>query len=257
MSLRKWPGVLAASCCALLLLVCASVAAPDFPQLSGRVVDTAGLLDAGTEASLTEKLAALEAKTTDQIVVVTLNSLQGETIEQYGYQLGRHWGVGQKEKNNGALLIVAVKERKVRIEVGYGLEGVLTDALTKVIIDSAIVPRFRAGDFPGGIVAGTTDLITALTGGKETLMARQPQPQTDAARYQSTIEKIFTIIIFLVIAYHIYLIFTGGTAVLGRSSGSRSGSSGWSSGGGGWSGSGGGFSGGGGSFGGGGSSGGW
>lgn len=255
MSLRELPGVLAASCFALLLLVCTSVAAPDFPQLSGRVVDTAGLLDAGTEASLTEKLEALETKTTDQIVVVTLKSLQGETIEQYGYQLGRNWGVGQKEKNNGALLIVAVKERKVRIEVGYGLEGVLTDALTKVIIDSAIVPRFRAGDFPGGIVAGTTDLITALTGGKETLLARQPEP--DATRYQSTIDTIFTIIIFLVIAYHIYLIFTGGTAVLGRSGSSRSGSSGWSSGGGGWSGGGGGFGGGGGSFGGGGSSGGW
>ena len=252
---RQVPGRLAAAFCALLVLVCASTAAPDFPQLTGRVVDQAGLLDAGTEASLTEKLEALETQTTDQLVVVTLKSLQGETIEQYGYQLGRHWGVGQKEKNNGALLIVAVKERKVRIEVGYGLEGVLTDALTKVIIDSAIVPRFRAGDFSGGIVAGTADLITALTGGKETLLARQPK--TDGASYQRMIDRIFTIIIFLVIAYHIYLIFTGGRSVLGRSSGSRSSSSGWSSGGGGWSGGGGGFSGGGGSFGGGGSSGGW
>lgn len=243
-------GIIAA-CGVLILLVCASHAAPDFPPLTGRVVDTAGLLDAGTEASLTEKLDALEQQTTDQVVVVTLPSLQGETIETFGFQLGRHWGIGQKEKNNGAILIVAVKERKVRIEVGYGLEGTLTDALIKVIIESAIIPRFKSGDFAGGITAGTTDLISALTGGKETLMARRPSTQ----KYESTIDKIFTIIIFLIIAYHIYLVFSGRKSIFSGSG--RSSSGGWSSGGGGWSGGGGGFSGGGGSFGGGGSSGGW
>ena len=251
MGRRQLPELLFAAFAALLVLVCTVAAAPNFPQLSGRVVDNAALLDAGTEASLTQKLEALEQQTTHQIVIVTLKSLQGETIEEYGYQLGRHWGVGQKGKNNGALLIVAVKERKVRIEVGYGLEGVLTDALTKVIIDSAIVPRFKAGDFPGGIVAGTTDLITALTGGKETLMARQPS----APKHQDFIDTIFTIIIILIIIYHIYAVFSGRRSILGGSG--RSSSGGWSSGGGGWSGGGGGFSGGGGSFGGGGSSGGW
>ncbi len=235
----------------LLVLVCASIAAPNFPELTGRVVDAAGLLDAGTQASLTQKLEALENETSDQVVVVTLPSLEGETIEQYGYQLGRHWGIGQKEKNNGALLIVAVKERKVRIEVGYGLEGTLTDTLTKVIIDGAIVPRFRAGDFPGGIVAGATDMITALTGGKDMLMAR-PKPRS--VRKLDRDQFLITIIVLLIIAFHLYQLFTGRASIGSGSSRSRSG--GWSSGGGGWSG-GGGFSGGGGSFGGGGSSGSW
>ncbi|MEM8685838.1 MAG: TPM domain-containing protein [Pseudomonadota bacterium] len=247
-------AVIAATYGLLLLWIAAAFAAPDFPQLTGRVVDQAGLLDAGTRASLSKKLEALEKQTTDQLVVVTLKSLQGETIETYGYQLGRHWGIGQKEKNNGALLIVAAKERKVRIEVGYGLEGVLTDALTKLIIDSAIVPRFRAGDFPGGITAGATDLITALTSGTETLMARQPA--ADPVRHQELIDTIFTIIVILIIIWHIYAVFSGRSAWLGRSGSTSSG--GWSSGGGGWSGGGGGgFGGGGGSFGGGGSSGGW
>lgn len=250
---RRLMRVIAATCGVLLLWMASALAAPDFPQLTGRVVDQAGLLDAGTRASLSEKLEALEKQTTDQLVVVTLKSLQGETIESYGVQLGRHWGIGQKEKNNGALLIVAVKERKVRIEVGYGLEGVLTDALTKVIIDSAIVPRFRAGDFPGGITAGTADLITALTDGTESLMARQPA--ADPVRHQELIDTIFTIIIILIIIWHIYAVFSGRSSWHGRSGSSSSG--GWTSGGGGWSGGGGGFGGGGGSFGGGGSSGGW
>ncbi len=96
-----------------------------FPSLTGRVVDEAGLLDAAKRAEIEAKLAALEAKTTDQFVVVTLRSLQGRTIEEYGYRLGRSWAIGQKDKNNGVLLIVAPNERKVRIEVGYGLEGTL------------------------------------------------------------------------------------------------------------------------------------
>ena len=103
-----------------------------FPRLTGRVVDEAGILDAATRAELTQKLADLEAKSTDQLVVVTLRSLQGTSIEDYGYQLGRAWQIGQKGKNNGVLLIVAPNERKVRIEVGYGLEGTLTDAITSL-----------------------------------------------------------------------------------------------------------------------------
>ena len=103
-----------------------------FPALSGRVVDEAGLLSTGDRTALTNSLARLEAKTTDQLVVVTLQSLQGRPIADYGYQLGRYWGIGQKDKNNGVLLIVAASERQVRFEVGYGLEGTLTDALTKI-----------------------------------------------------------------------------------------------------------------------------
>ena len=124
------------------------------PTLSGRVVDEANILDPAMRAALTQKLAELEAKTTDQLVVVTLRSLQGTSIEDFGVELGRRWRVGQGDKNNGVLLIVAPSERKVRIEVGYGLEGTLTDAVSKLIIENAIVPRFRANDIPGGITRG-------------------------------------------------------------------------------------------------------
>src|SRR5262245_58918825 len=119
----------AAHAALLALLLIASVGAAlalTFPQLTGRVVDEAGVLDGATRASLEQKLAAFETKTTGQIVVVTLKSLQGTSIEDYGYQLGRHWGIGQKDKNSGALLIVVPSERKVRIEVGYGFESQLT-----------------------------------------------------------------------------------------------------------------------------------
>jgi uncharacterized protein len=109
-----------------------------FPPLTGRVVDEAGVLDATARAALTEALADLEKKTTNQLVVVTLKSLQGTSIEDYGYQLGRRWEIGQKDRNNGALLIVAPTERKVRIEVGYGLEGTLTDAISKFSVEDLI-----------------------------------------------------------------------------------------------------------------------
>lgn len=118
-----------------------------FSTLTGRVVDEAGVLDATARATLTDALAGLESKTTYQFVVVTLKSLQGTSIDDYGYQLGRRWQIGQKDKNNGVLLIVAPNERKVRIEVGYGLEDTLTDAITKFIIENSILPGFKASDF--------------------------------------------------------------------------------------------------------------
>src|SRR5215467_4950442 len=135
----------------LLSVVAFAAYALTFPELTGRVVDDAGILDPAIKAGLERKLAAFEAKTTDQLVVVTLKSLQGTSIEDYGYQLGRHWQIGQKDKNNGVLLIVVPSERKVRIDVGYGLEGTLTDAISRLIIEGAIVPRFRANDYAGGI----------------------------------------------------------------------------------------------------------
>ncbi len=146
-----------------------------FPALTGRIVDEAGLLDAADRASITESLAGLETKTTDQLVVVTLKSLQGTSIEDYGYQLGRRWQIGQKDNNNGVLLIVASTERKVRIEVGYGLEGTLTDALTKIIIENAILPLFKTGDFPGGIKRGVNDIVQVLGGDAEGLQRRIAQ----------------------------------------------------------------------------------
>ena len=134
-----------------------------FPPLTGRVVDQAGLLDPATEQALTEKLAALETATSDQLVVVTVSSLQDQEIEDYGYQLGRAWGIGQKENDNGALLIVAPNERKVRIEVGYGLEPILTDAFSSQVIRDDILPSFREGDYSTGVVKGVDALIAQLS----------------------------------------------------------------------------------------------
>ena len=109
-------------------------------------------------------LAEHERATGEQVVVVTLDSLQGYSIEDYGYQLGRHWGIGQKGTNTGALLIVAPRERKVRIEVGYGLEGELTDAISRTIIDNYILPSFKRGDYNAGVLAGTRSILQVLGG---------------------------------------------------------------------------------------------
>lgn len=157
-----------------LLLAIAAVAAPVFPALSGRVVDEADLLAPQTEAQLTQELAEHERKTTEQLVVVTVRSLQGYPIEDYGYQLGRHWGIGQAKLNNGAILLVAPNERAVRIEVGYGLEGRLTDVLSHDIIQTQILPQFRQGQFELGIVSGARGVLSALAGTYE------PQPRGGA-----------------------------------------------------------------------------
>ncbi|QFT78423.1 YgcG family protein [Erythrobacter sp. THAF29] len=137
-------------------------AQPEFPPLTGRVVDNADIIPPDVEAQLTAKLEALETQSQRQLVVATVPDLQGYDIADYGYQLGREWGIGDAERNDGALLLVAPNERKVRIEVGYGLEGYLTDALSSLIIQNQILPRFRNGDMPGGIVAGTDAIITQL-----------------------------------------------------------------------------------------------
>src|SRR5712692_6611506 len=220
-----------------------------FPTLSGRVVDEANILDQATRAALTQKLADLEAKTTDQLVVVTLKSLQGTSIEDFGYQLGRHWRIGQKDKNNGVLLIVVPSERRVRIEVGYGLEGTLTDAVSRLIIDNGIVPRFRANDYPGGITRGVDDIISVLSGDAEEWKQRA------AKRPDRTLswDGIFIIALIVAIFLLVFVLAAGilggqpngrrrGSSGSGWASGSSSGSS-WSSGSSGGS-SGGGFSGG-------------
>ena len=152
---------------AILVLLLASTALatePKFPPLTARVVDGAGVLSASTKTQLTDILADHERTTGEQVVVVTLESLQGYTVEDFGYQLGRHWGIGQKGTNTGALLIVAPKEHKVRIEVGYGLEGELTDAICRTIIENYILPSFKRGDFNAGVLAGTASMLRALGG---------------------------------------------------------------------------------------------
>lgn len=137
-----------------------------FPVLSGSVVDNAHLLSASTLDKMTRELAALERQTGDQIVVATLSTLSGYDIETYSNTLFRRWALGQKQMNNGVLLLVAPTERQVRIEVGYGLEGVLTDALSAVIINTLILPNFREGKFENGIVEGVAAIKDILTGSK-------------------------------------------------------------------------------------------
>ncbi len=145
------------------LCTIATAVALTFPPLSGRVVDRASLIQPATRTAIEQKLADLEAKSGIQLVVATVTSLEGQEIEPYANELFRSWKLGEKTKNNGVLLLVAPNERRVRIEVGYGLEGTLTDALSKVIIANAITPRFKAGDFNVGIARGVDDIITVLT----------------------------------------------------------------------------------------------
>jgi uncharacterized protein len=148
-------------------LVCCFITAAfafDFPQLTGRVVDQAGVMSADSRGAVEAKLKDLEDKSGIQLVVATVKSLQGSDIETYANQLFRTWKLGQAQKNNGVLLLVAPAEHKVRIEVGYGLEGTLTDALSSVIISSAIVPRFKANDYSGGIERGVDGIISVLRG---------------------------------------------------------------------------------------------
>ena len=257
---------------------------PTFPALTGRVVDQANIIPADVEASLVAQLAALEAKSSDQLVVATVSSLQGYEIEEYGYKLGRAWQIGQGERlNNGVILLVAPNERKVRIEVGYGLEGVLTDMFTGQVIRNDIVPAFKAGDMTSGIVAGVAGIESLLTADPAELQARADRGLQEEANSSGSVDGgaiaflIFFIFIWIIIASQ-----SGRRARFRRSSGWNNGGAkvhDWdnrgiaggiaisvagnilgsilSGGGGRGGGGGGGFSGGGGSFGGGGSSGSW
>ena len=187
----------------LLCLVAAAACALTFPALTGRVVDDAGILDAPTKAALERKLAEFEGKTTGQLVVVTLKSLQGTSIDDYGYQLGRQWGIGQKDKNNGALLIVAPNERKVRIEVGYGFEGTLTDAVSRLIIENSILPRFRVNDFAGGIGRGVDDIIQAVSVDADEWKSRAKRRPDDQPGFADVLTFLFLMVIFIIIVRRI------------------------------------------------------
>lgn len=253
------------------MLLASPLAAQDFPALTGRVVDAADIIPADVEAQLTAKLEALETQSQRQLVVATVPDLQGYDISDYGYRLGREWGVGDAERNDGALLLVAPNERRVRIEIGYGLEGIMTDALSSLIIQNAIVPRFKADDYPGGIVAGTDAIIQQLQLPEEEarLVAQQA-----GERRSSDDGFPFGFLIWIAFMFFFFILpmlrgrrrrrryglgDTVGDIILwevgkGIARGISNHDSGW---GGGGFGGGGGFSGGGGSFGGGGASGGW
>ncbi len=154
---------------AVLALAASSLAAAvaDVPYLSGRVVDHAEILSAPVREKIGEKLKAHELKSTDQVVVLTVPTIGDESIEQYATRVFADWKLGQQGKDNGVLLIVAPKDRKMRIEVGYGLEGTLTDAISSRIIRNEMTPRFKSGDYDGGIDAGVTAIIARLEGGAE------------------------------------------------------------------------------------------
>ena len=173
---------------AIALLFAAPALAQTSPPLTGRVVDAADLLNPAQEAELTQKLAALEAATTRQLVVATVPSLEGHDIQEYGVGLGRAWHIGQQGANNGVILLVAPAERKVGIEVGYGMEGVLTDALSGQIIRDTILPRFRDNDYPGGINAGVDAIIAQLQAPPEAAEANLRRAAADqqqqAARHR-------------------------------------------------------------------------
>ncbi len=251
----NWLGQAGLSAFLLLLLAAPALASgPSFPRLTGRVVDDAHILSASTQGELTAMLARHERATGEQVVVVTLPSLQGYSIEEFGYQLGRDWGIGQKDKNTGALLIVAPKEHKVRIEVGYGLEGQLTDAQSRVIIERDIVPQFKRGDFDAGVLAGTATILKVLGG--DTSAAQAP---ADSGGQTANVPTWIVVgALFAIWLMYVFLMdeFERDPRVIRRVG--RSGYGGFYGGGfGGGSSGGSGFSGGGGSFGGGGASGSW
>jgi uncharacterized protein len=265
-----------------LFALAAPAAAQTFPPLTGRVVDQAGLLRPEQVLDLTSKSEALEKQTGRQFVVATVKSLEGRTIEDYGYRLGRTWGIGQKGKDDGVILLVAPAEHKVRIETGYAARVFLTDALSSVIIRESILPRFKAGDFGGGITAGAEQIIKvmSLSPADAQRYAAEASKREAAARANAG-SAILPAFFWIMIAIFVLLTMfrraagrryrrqKGGVSPwvvlwgLNELSNSRRGlgGGGWGGGGSGWGGGGfgggGGFSGGGGSFGGGGASGGW
>ena len=177
----------------------AALAAANFPPLTGRVVDQANILSPVTIADLERKLADLEQKSRIQLVVATVPSLDGEEIEPYANALFRAWKLGDAKDNNGALLLIAPKERRVRIEVGYGLEGTLTDAVSSIIISNAIAPRFKAGDYNGGVTRGVDDIITTLTTDSAEW---KPKPADTRAEHEaSLLDTLAPFLIFLFIMF--------------------------------------------------------
>ncbi|WHZ28135.1 MAG: Beta-propeller domains of methanol dehydrogenase type [Nitrospira sp.] len=179
---RRYYGV---PFCALTLALAATLTLPFLafalavPPLTGRIVDLAHVLPSSTVESLTAQLAAHETQSSDQVVVLIVPSLEGESLEEFSHLVATTWKLGQKGTDNGVLLLVAMKERKVRIEVGYGLEGVLTDARSAQIIRNEIVPRFRAGDMAGGVTGGINAIVKTIEGTYQASEKVVPQQESD------------------------------------------------------------------------------
>jgi uncharacterized protein len=246
---RNQVFIFASPVLALGLLASIALAAFNFPQLTGRVTDQANIISAPAKASIEAKLQNLEDKSSIQLVVATVNSLEGADIESYANGLFRAWKLGMAKKNNGVLFLIAPHDRKMRIEVGYGLEGVLTDAVSSVIISTAVAPRFKAGDFSGGIERGVDAIIETLSIDTSEWTKRAAQQNTS-----ETLDQLAPVILFILFMFiMIYMSRNargggGGPMIFLPPGGGFSGGS---------FGGGGGFSGGGGSSGGGGASGSW
>jgi len=245
---------------ALVLCLASPALALDFPALTGRVVDQANIMTPQSRSDLEAKLKELEDKSSIQLVVATVKSLQGSDVETYANQLFRYWKLGEVKKNNGALLLIAPAEHKVRIEVGYGLEGTLTDALSSVIISSAIIPRFKTGDFSGGIERGVDGIISVLSGDTADWQPKvRVRSDDDSSTINDLVAALFPLLMIFVISYlmrsargtpsgrfvrqggrTIFIPYGGATLGSGWGGGiGRGGFGGGFSGGGGWSGGGG------------------
>ena len=190
-------------------------AAANFPALTGRVVDQAQVLSAAERADLEGKLAGLESKSGIQLVVATVSSLDGEEIEPYANALFRAWKLGEAKKNNGVLFLIAPKEHRVRIEVGYGLEGTLTDATSSLIIANAAAPRFKAGDYNGGVARGVDDIITVLTTDSAEWQKKPELRAEDNASFLDAIAP-FLVVLFILFVFTITRHGGGGGGLLGN-----------------------------------------
>lgn len=204
-----------------LCLVATTAQAQTFPKFSGLVVDAADVLPPEQETQVRQRLEALQQQTGRQLVVATIPDLQGYPIEDYGYRLLRAWGVGLKDANNGAILLVAPGERKVRVEVGYGLEPVLTDAFSGNVIRQDIIPRFKAGDLPGGVVAGADALAEQLARPDAEAKAKVAEAARtfDAAQRGRTREQgnvPIGLIFWGILGFAVLMSFVGGRGVKGR-----------------------------------------
>ena len=194
-------------------------AQPEVPDLTGRIVDRADLLRASTEAALDAQLAAFEDSTTVQIAVLTVSSLNGEVLEPFATRVFRTWGLGQAGADNGVLILISEVDRQIRIEVGYGLEGSLTDARAGRIIRNEMTPRFRAGDFDGGVLAATDAVMAAAQGAPEPLRSWSAVRFVLNAFDQAELPALlFGLLVLLALAYPFVSMGSGslgGNAALG------------------------------------------
>ncbi|MBL0173755.1 MAG: TPM domain-containing protein [Ignavibacteria bacterium] len=197
---------------ALLLAVAALTAARalDVPYLSGRVNDVAGVLNASTVSEIEALLKAYEDSSSNQIAVLIISTLDGESLEEYTLKVAETWKLGRKGVDNGVLLLIAKDDRKLRIEVGYGLEASLTDAVTSYIITRVITPRFKQGDFDGGVRDGVRAMISAADGKLDMSNASAPSSSASGDEFSG-----WGLVFFLVFWYGIVMIFTV-TAILSR-----------------------------------------